>query len=240
MDDIRQQIERLKATIQKQEAEQRTLYAEVHALREEIAPFEARYDRIVQPVVDRVSAVEAAIEQLRHRDLSQQFTQQATDSAPKQPGRKAKTRQRDESLKQIYRRLARLYHPDLATDDADRERRNRLMAQINDAYAEQDKEALLALDQNAPQGKPEPVAPDRVQIPLDVLALRRLQQTSADLATQIADLKIEHHDLMYGTLMDLKIQEKLTGKDVLGDLAKSFEKQYWDLMKQLDLLRKRR
>lgn len=48
-------------------------------------------------------------------------------------------------LKQLYRRLARRFHPDLAADDADRAYRTDMMMRINAAYAARDFDLLEAL-----------------------------------------------------------------------------------------------
>lgn len=45
-------------------------------------------------------------------------------------------------LKRLYRRLARLLHPDLAQTDEERERFHRLMSQVNDAYERRDRTTL--------------------------------------------------------------------------------------------------
>lgn len=45
-------------------------------------------------------------------------------------------------LQELYRDLAKRVHPDLGVDDADRERRNRIMAEVNRAYSEGDAERL--------------------------------------------------------------------------------------------------
>lgn len=47
--------------------------------------------------------------------------------------------------KKTYHNLARMIHPDLATDDAERERRHTLMARLNDAYAEGNQNLLNKL-----------------------------------------------------------------------------------------------
>ena len=39
-----------------------------------------------------------------------------------------------QNLKQLYRDVAKLIHPDLATDEKERLRRQELMAQVNQAY----------------------------------------------------------------------------------------------------------
>ncbi|MYN63669.1 MAG: molecular chaperone DnaJ [Acidobacteria bacterium] len=48
-------------------------------------------------------------------------------------------------VKTLYRTIARRVHPDLAATDDERERRHDWMAKANDAYQQQDSEALAAL-----------------------------------------------------------------------------------------------
>jgi hypothetical protein len=51
-------------------------------------------------------------------------------------------------IRALYLRLARLCHPDLATDDADRSQRDELMLRINDAWHAQDIDALRSVEQD--------------------------------------------------------------------------------------------
>jgi len=51
-------------------------------------------------------------------------------------------------IRTLYRSLARLCHPDLAADDADRERRQELMLQINDAWERQDLDDLRRIERD--------------------------------------------------------------------------------------------
>jgi hypothetical protein len=53
-----------------------------------------------------------------------------------------------EDLRVLYRSLARLCHPDLATDEQDRQRREELMLRINAAWHAQDLDALREIEQD--------------------------------------------------------------------------------------------
>lgn len=58
------------------------------------------------------------------------------------------------ALKRLYRRLARLLHPDLACDDAEEARRSDLMARVNAAYARGDLAALQVMTERVGAGEP--------------------------------------------------------------------------------------
>jgi len=57
-------------------------------------------------------------------------------------------------LKRLYRRLARVLHPDLAQDDAERARLGDLMARVNAAYAKGDLTALEVMAEKVGAGEP--------------------------------------------------------------------------------------
>lgn len=52
---------------------------------------------------------------------------------------------KSEGLRDVYRRVAKAIHPDFADSDADRKRRQKLMAEANRAYAEEDRVTLQAI-----------------------------------------------------------------------------------------------
>jgi hypothetical protein len=57
-------------------------------------------------------------------------------------------------LKRLFRRLARILHPDLAQDDAERARLGELMARVNAAYAKRDRTALELMAEKVGAGEP--------------------------------------------------------------------------------------
>jgi hypothetical protein len=76
--------------------------------------------------------------------------EKAQEAAPPPPEVEA----REVTLKRIYRRLARLLHPDLAQDDAERARLSDLMARVNAAYARGDLTELSVTAERLGAGEP--------------------------------------------------------------------------------------
>lgn len=137
-------------------------------------------------------------------------------------------------LKRLYRQLVKRYHPDLTTDPHERARRNRLMAEINAAYAEGDVDALqaLAAQSDAPS----------IDEPLAAIELRQFQQIHQQLTDRIAYLQQQRHDLMNGDLMAHKLQASFAareGRDYLQDMADRLDAEYAALLDRLDDLKRR-
>jgi hypothetical protein len=139
-------------------------------------------------------------------------------------------------VKRLYRKLARRWHPDLATDEADAKHRTQMMALINEAYAAQDLETLLSLDDDLNNDS------GNAQVtPLVMLRLRQLQKSFRDLTQRLTALRQEHFDLMHNSLMDMKIEESLAagqGRDLLGEIIAEADAEYWQCMARLDELQR--
>jgi hypothetical protein len=92
----------------------------------------------------------------------------------------------DDELKSMFRDAAKQIHPDLADDEQDRELRTRLMADLNEAYAKGDKDAIRNIvdqynaSENAVQG--EGVGYDLMRM------IRRLYQISNHI-TELESMK---------------------------------------------------
>lgn len=239
---------RLQNTIKQQEMDVLRLEQDVTELEREIAAFEVEYNRIVKPIETRTQAIRDAINDLETLKLQKERGADASfdalwqvytppPSSPiEEPLETSHSKPKNRNIKELYRKLARMYHPDMADNEDDRARRNHLMAMINEAYAEQDIEALQALDEST-EDMPQA---DNIQMPLNVLKMRKLQQKSADLAVRIMDLKADHTELMHSPMMNLKIQWKLArmkGRDLLQEMVTDFQREYESLLKKLDTLR---
>ena len=93
------------------------------------------------------------------------------------------------SLKQLYRQLARRFHPDMAIDEADREYRTQMMMAINAAYATGDLEKLelLLLEPDAPHTIS--IQSDEEQLELLTREVTRVQNRLQEIEDELARLE---------------------------------------------------
>jgi hypothetical protein len=143
-----------------------------------------------------------------------------------------------EELKNLYRRIAKTLHPDLAANDAERGLRTSLMAKANEAYKKGDKEALERIvyewehrgEQAARQA-----APMVQTIPWEQ-RIRQIRMHIQDLERRIAALK--QSDLC--RLMLKTEQAGREGRDLLGGMAKDLQTQIQAARGLLENLRERK
>ena len=138
---------------------------------------------------------------------------EATPQADELPAPKAK------HLQNLYRKLAKRYHPDKTVDTKEQQRREQLMPLINRAYHEQDIQTLerLSLGQTELQAAEKTVAEKRAALQVE---LRNLNRAASELRSEINRLKT-------GRTYQLKQQvenAKKAGTDLLSGLAKDLER----------------
>jgi DNA repair exonuclease SbcCD ATPase subunit len=123
-------------------------------------------------------------------------------------------------LKKLYREAAKQVHPDTAADDADRARRERLMKEVNAAYAAGDDDALRSILTGL-DASPEAVRGSGVGADL-IRVLRQLKQVR----NRIAAIELEIESLLETDLARLKAKADLAtakGRDLLKEMAASVE-----------------
>jgi hypothetical protein len=144
------------------------------------------------------------------------------DSAPK-PKRSA-------SLDKLYRQAARLLHPDLTLDGDEKNRRHRLMAELNDAYARGDEDAIRAILRDW-HASPENVAGDGPGAEL-VRVIRKIAQVEKRLKA----IAVELDRLRQGELFKLKQQVEdanANGRDLLKDLGQRLDRDITGVREEL-------
>jgi hypothetical protein len=119
----------------------------------------------------------------------------AADATPSDADRASAARgqERDRSLRDLYRALARRYHPDHAGDDETRAQHTVRMREINDAFHGGDTDRLLELSR---------------ELGMDAGALRNARGVVAELVAQYERVKAEVRQLRESPLGQLLIETR--------------------------------
>jgi hypothetical protein len=136
-----------------------------------------------------------------------------------------------EDAKRLFRQLARIIHPDLAGDQAERERRTNLMVAANLAYEQGDVAALERLLADWEQS-PEAVTGSGVLAELE-RTVRRIAQVSgrmADIDEELAELEAS----AMGWLRRRTEKAAREGWDLLAHMVKELDRQIVDAQVELD------
>ncbi|MCC6187505.1 MAG: hypothetical protein IT318_00610 [Anaerolineales bacterium] len=125
--------------------------------------------------------------------------------------------QQEAELKQLYRTLAKRFHPDLAANAADREGRAARMAEVNAAYAAQDLAQLRRLAQAPDYAAAGPATPKtRTEL------LAELRAETGRLAALAASLEAELNHLAGTPAVQLKLEAlfaRRAGRDLIAEMA---------------------
>jgi uncharacterized small protein (DUF1192 family) len=219
----REELARLEAQL----ADQELLLA---SLKAELAAFEGLYLRRVGVLYAELDEWNARLAELRAEQVrtpeakaaAAEARTQAEEAYSATHGEAAKVQPFTPSpeLKKLYRETAKRVHPDTAIDEADRARRERLMKEVNAAYAAGDEDALRrildALD----------ASPDAVQgsgIGADLIRVLRQLKRIRD---RIAAIEQEIASLSQTDLAQLKAkadQATTEGRDLLEEMAASVQ-----------------
>ena len=199
-------------------------YVELDQLVAQIARAEAGLD---------IDNVEAQAEAEAAERQAQQSAEEAglTEKQPVPP------REITPELKQAFRQAAKLMHPDRATTDAERVRRNVIMAQINVAYAKGDQAAIEKLILEFGQD-PEAITGEDIAARL-VKTIRRLAQLRRRMAEAEQEIALQKTGELYD-LMVTVTEAKAMGGDPLGDLAMHIMQQISERKIELETIRQRR
>ena len=229
----------LETQLVQRELDEATLRVELHA-------FEQRYVRLVGIKFAEIDDLEALIaEALNRRNPSDETTRQRAEDARAKASESAAAAgaielapavdfKPSDDLRRLYREIAKRIHPDLATDDAERAKRNRLMTEVNRAYENGDERRLRAILDEW-ETSPDAVTGDGVGAEL-VRTLRKIHQVQARLAA----IEIEIAALSGSELALLKTRaetEQMNGRDVLVQMAEQLDEQIVRLRHKRDALR---
>ncbi len=110
----------------------------------------AQLDKIKAQIVEILSRLSPDDIKLKEEFQEAQTTANELAQAVGDAQEELKTHRKishDEDIKAIYRDLAKKFHPDLAIDEDDRQRRTKYMSEINEAYQNGDEDHLKRIMQ---------------------------------------------------------------------------------------------
>jgi hypothetical protein len=197
-------------------------------LQTELRIFEAKYLRIVgvryaelDEILARIAEAEAIIRpnDKETQEKAKQARTQAAESAQATKVTKEigeKKFKPSESLKKLYRQVAKSIHPDLAVDEKDRIRLQKLMADVNLAYEEGDEARLRDIFAEW-ESSPESVKGEGIAVDL-VRVIRRIAQGEKRHRTIEAEIvQIKESDLYK---LKTKVEDaENDGRDLLAEMA---------------------
>jgi hypothetical protein len=171
------------------------------------------------------------------KDVAQQFyktwTSRETKTKPSPPHQTHQISDNEKvELKNLFRSLAKMYHPDLVTDPEQKSWRARRMAQINQAYISDDLTALKAIADKPTEPEPSPV-----QIQTDVAAsmraeIKRLGGVIVDLERTLTQL-VNSHTVQL--MLDVSMARRV-GQDLLTELANDLQAKILNMEAELESL----
>jgi DnaJ-domain-containing protein 1 len=214
-------LSELEAELTQRELDLTTLQAELHT-------FESRYIRIVGVCYAELDEIKAQLaeaearlkpkdnniqeEAVRARTEAQESAQAAGIIRETKEDKFAPS----ESLKKLYREVAKCIHPDLTTDKKERTRRQELMATANRAYEEGDEaklRSILAEWETSPESvQGEGIAAELVRV------IRKIDQVEKRIrAIESETIQLERSDV-YQLKLEVETAEN-EGRDLLVEMA---------------------
>jgi hypothetical protein len=135
----------------------------------------------------------------------------------------------EEQIKNLFRELARRFHPDLTSDPDEKKWREEVMTRVNQAYSNRDLKALRALAEQPDRPVDAPNQTKEQEITGLRAELKRLDGV-------IADLKARIKHLEESPAWQLKLEARLkrrSGADLLTELEARIKEQIADLEERL-------
>ncbi|WNZ26204.1 molecular chaperone DnaJ [Leptolyngbya sp. NK1-12] len=205
------ELANLEAELTQRELELATLHAELHA-------FERKYQQIIGIRFSELDRIEAQItEYMAYLEASKEFKP-------------------SDNLKRLYREVAKQIHPDLVTNEAERLRRQELMAEVNQAYEDGDEEKLRSILHKW-ESSPESVKGEGIAVEL-IRVLRQISQSR----DRLRAIEEELNEVQQTELYQLKTQvanaEKL-GQDLLQEMAMELDLKIAHAQQKLEGLKAR-
>lgn len=198
--------------------------AELSVLQAEFQQFKAHYTQLIGSRLAELAEVERAIKEAEAGRLGIETTgekEEEADAAAEAEQQQQAATPVGKGLRKLFWSVAKLFHPDMASDEDEARRRHAVMVEASRAYREGDIESLSTL-----------LGDEELHF---FCASSQLQDAPADLAGRIIMLKEELRTVEFGIrrilqdgLYQLKLradEAALSGRDSLAQQAEQLNRQ---------------
>ncbi|MGG6237098.1 molecular chaperone DnaJ [Nodosilinea sp. AN01ver1] len=210
------ELERKRAELEKMEIELTQRELDLTSLRIELRNFEEDYHKLVGSRFAELDRIEAQINE---------YTEYLRVSKRFKPS---------DNLKSLYREVAKQIHPDLAANEHERLRRQELMAEVNNAYEQEDEGRLRSILQkwlNSPDVVDgEGIAPELIR------TLRKMAQISERVKAIEQEIELLKKTELY-QLKDRVDQANEKGNNLLKMMSDSIEQQILKAQQKLEAIK---
>jgi len=201
-------------------AELETMFSErrrqVARVKSALDAFEIDYRKRVGTLHEQLDKLEAAIAEVELGEISKRLGSDPRASTRSTAAAKLEApRLTSDAVRKLFRDVAKAVHPDLAGDEATRDRRHALMIEANRAYASGDEEQLRII-LHTWERSPEAVVgsdPEAMRLRL----VRRIGQIEEEIDMLGGDL-IQLQDSPLGKLKAMVDEAAAQGKDLVRDM----------------------
>ncbi len=197
-----------------------SLYVELDQVELEVREYQLRTELVrkgIDPDSDEINQKVEQTFQAEWERLSA-YQERVHEDEQKQKEREAQDPEESKHLRSIYLHLAKRFHPDKAQDAEERQRNQRMMAIINQAYEEQDRATLERLESETPDVFSSDESPEGKR--------QRLRSQLERLRGSIAELKQEIEERRQSDVYLLKQQvehARTRGEDLLARLTRDIQ-----------------
>ncbi len=208
---------------------------EVARVKSGLDAFEIDYRKRVGALHEKLDTLELEIAEAELGELSKRMEGGPADPSQPAAGRPAPPpRFTSDAARKLFRDVAKAIHPDLAHDEATRDRRHTLMVEANRAYATGDEEQLRSILQ-AWERSPDAVQgsdPEAMRLRL-VRRIAQIEEELEMLGQDLAALK----DSPLGKLKAMVDAAAASGKDLVRDMVGRLKRDILVATNRLDALR---
>jgi len=212
---------------------------EVTGVETELAAFKIRYRHEVGRLHEELDELELKISEIELGEIARRLENEGRGSDVGAGASKADTgpRYTSDTVRKLFRDVAKVIHPDLARDDHARDRRHSLMIEANRAYALGDEERLRSILHAWER------SPEAVQGSGDEATRLRLERRIAQIEQQLEGFDCDLAELRESPLWKLKVMvddASSRGKDLVGDMVKRLKRDIVIARNRLDAMQSHR